>query len=188
MTFLVHVLQSELTGRLYVGQTSDLERRLREHKDEDFGLPSSGYRPKAEPGGAGARHGPYVQPRPTPDRLPKNGADAPQGPAHGELLTFHDPDTRLPASCPRCCAAGELTGWRGSTPCLRATHRQVLAPSLGPPQLSFGRIRLRRTATGPNPGESKGLPSACAKRGACLCVARRQAAGRQAAPRDATTL
>ena len=31
MTFTVYVLRSEASGRLYIGQTSDLKRRLREH-------------------------------------------------------------------------------------------------------------------------------------------------------------
>jgi len=36
-------------------------------------------------------------PQPTPDRLPKNGTGAPWGRVYGELLTFDDPETRLPA-------------------------------------------------------------------------------------------
>lgn len=37
MAFCVYILQSETTGKLYTGQTSDLERRLREHNDEEIG-------------------------------------------------------------------------------------------------------------------------------------------------------
>jgi hypothetical protein len=36
-------------------------------------------------------------PKPTPDRLPKNPTGAPWGRVYGELLTFDDPETRLPA-------------------------------------------------------------------------------------------
>ncbi len=36
-------------------------------------------------------------PAPTPDRLPRKGTGAPWGPVYGELLTFDDPETRLPA-------------------------------------------------------------------------------------------
>jgi len=37
MPFWVYILQSEGTGKLYTGQTSDLERRLREHNDNHTG-------------------------------------------------------------------------------------------------------------------------------------------------------
>jgi len=37
MAFWVYILQSETTGRLYTGQTSDLEKRLRQHNDEEIG-------------------------------------------------------------------------------------------------------------------------------------------------------
>lgn len=36
-------------------------------------------------------------PEPIPDRLPNKGTGAPWGPVYGELLTFDDPETRLPA-------------------------------------------------------------------------------------------
>jgi gamma-glutamylcyclotransferase (GGCT)/AIG2-like uncharacterized protein YtfP len=36
-------------------------------------------------------------PEPTPDRLRKKGTGAPWGPVYGELLTFDDPENRLPA-------------------------------------------------------------------------------------------
>ena len=35
MGYHVYVLRSESTGKTYVGQTSDLERRLHEHNDPD---------------------------------------------------------------------------------------------------------------------------------------------------------
>jgi putative endonuclease len=37
MAFWVYLLQSESTGRVYIGQTSDLQRRLREHNDTELG-------------------------------------------------------------------------------------------------------------------------------------------------------
>jgi putative endonuclease len=37
VAFWGYILQSETTGKLYTGQTSDLERRLREHNDEEIG-------------------------------------------------------------------------------------------------------------------------------------------------------
>ena len=37
MAFSVYILRSETTGQIYVGQTSDLERRLREHNDLKVG-------------------------------------------------------------------------------------------------------------------------------------------------------
>jgi putative endonuclease len=37
MTFWVYVLESETTGKIYIGHTSDLERRLREHNDGESG-------------------------------------------------------------------------------------------------------------------------------------------------------
>jgi gamma-glutamylcyclotransferase (GGCT)/AIG2-like uncharacterized protein YtfP len=36
-------------------------------------------------------------PEPTHDRLPNKGTGAPWGPVYGELLTFDDPENRLPA-------------------------------------------------------------------------------------------
>ena len=36
-------------------------------------------------------------PEPTPDRLPNKGTGAPWGDVYGELLTFDDPENRLPA-------------------------------------------------------------------------------------------
>jgi len=55
-------------------------------------------------------------PEPTPDRLPKMGTGAPWGPVYGELLTFDDPETRLPA-------IDQLEGFRPGGPCL---YRRVL--------------------------------------------------------------
>ncbi len=37
MPFWVYVLQSESTGKIYIGHTSDLERRFREHNDSSLG-------------------------------------------------------------------------------------------------------------------------------------------------------
>jgi len=55
---------------------------------------------------------------PTPDRLPKKGTGAPWGPVYGELLTFDDPKTRLPA-------IDRLEGFHPGGPCL---YRRVLVP------------------------------------------------------------
>jgi len=55
-------------------------------------------------------------PEPTPDRLPKEGTGAPWGPVYGELLTFDDPETRLPA-------IDRLEGFHPGGPCL---YRRVL--------------------------------------------------------------
>jgi putative endonuclease len=38
MPFWVYILQSESTGRLYTGQTSDLEKRLERHNDQDIDI------------------------------------------------------------------------------------------------------------------------------------------------------
>ena len=57
-------------------------------------------------------------PKPTPDRLPKKGTGAPWGPVYGELLTFDDPETRLPA-------IDRLEGFHPGGPCL---YRRVLVP------------------------------------------------------------
>ena len=57
-------------------------------------------------------------PEPTPDRLPKKGTGAPWAPVYGELLTFDDPETRLPA-------IDRLEGFRPGGPCL---YRRVLVP------------------------------------------------------------
>ena len=37
MAFHVYILRSEKTGQIYIGHTSDLERRLREHNDPKLG-------------------------------------------------------------------------------------------------------------------------------------------------------
>jgi putative endonuclease len=37
MAFWVYLLRSESTGRFYIGHTSDLQRRLREHNDPKMG-------------------------------------------------------------------------------------------------------------------------------------------------------
>lgn len=55
-------------------------------------------------------------PEPNPDRLPKKGTDALWGPVYGELLTFDDPETRLPA-------IDRLEGFHPGGPCL---YRRVL--------------------------------------------------------------
>jgi len=57
-------------------------------------------------------------PEPTPDRLPKNRTGAPWGPVYGELLTFDDPENRLPA-------IDRLEGFHPGGPCL---YRRVLVP------------------------------------------------------------
>ena len=57
--------------------------------------------------------------KPTPDRLPKKGTGAPWGPVYGELLTFDDPETRLPA-------IDRLEGFHPGGPCL---YRRVLVPA-----------------------------------------------------------
>lgn len=57
-------------------------------------------------------------PEPTPDRLPKKGTGAPWGPVYGELLTFDDPETRLPA-------IDRLEGFHPGGPCL---YHRVLVP------------------------------------------------------------
>jgi len=59
-------------------------------------------------------------PEPTPDRLPKKGTGAPWGPVYGELLTFDDPENRLPA-------IDRLEGFHPGGPCL---YRRVLVPIL----------------------------------------------------------
>ncbi|KUK48418.1 MAG: AIG2 family protein [Actinobacteria bacterium 66_15] len=58
-------------------------------------------------------------PDPTPDRLPKKGTGAPWGSVCGELLTFDDPETRLPA-------IDRLEGFHPGGPCL---YRRVLVPA-----------------------------------------------------------
>ena len=55
-------------------------------------------------------------PEPTPDRLSKKGTGAPWGPVYGELLTFDDPENRLPA-------IDRLEGFHPGGPCL---YRSVL--------------------------------------------------------------
>ena len=55
-------------------------------------------------------------PEPTTDRLPKKGTGAPWGPVYGEILTFDDPETRLPA-------IDRLEGFHPGGPCL---YRRVL--------------------------------------------------------------
>jgi putative endonuclease len=35
-SFFVYILQSQTTGHIYIGQTSDLKRRLQEHNNPDF--------------------------------------------------------------------------------------------------------------------------------------------------------
>ncbi|MGH2272836.1 gamma-glutamylcyclotransferase family protein [Anaerohalosphaeraceae bacterium U12dextr] len=57
-------------------------------------------------------------PEPTPDRLPKKGTGAPWGPVYGEILTFDDPETRLPA-------IDRLEGFHPGGPSL---YRRVLVP------------------------------------------------------------
>jgi len=55
-------------------------------------------------------------PEPTTDRLPKKGTGAPWAPVYGEILTFDDPETRLPA-------IDRLEGFHPGGPCL---YRRVL--------------------------------------------------------------
>jgi len=37
LPFWVYILQSETTGKIYIGHTSNVERRLREHNDKQLG-------------------------------------------------------------------------------------------------------------------------------------------------------
>ena len=57
-------------------------------------------------------------PEPTHDRLPNKGTGAPWGDVYGELLTFDDPENRLPA-------IDRLEGFHPGGPCL---YRRVLVP------------------------------------------------------------
>ncbi len=57
-------------------------------------------------------------PKPNPDRLPNKRTGAPWGPVYGELLTFDDPENRLPA-------IDRLEGFHPGGPCL---YRRVLVP------------------------------------------------------------
>ena len=57
-------------------------------------------------------------PKPTPDRLPNKGTGTPWGPVYGKLLTFDDPENRLPA-------IDRLEGFHPGGPCL---YRRVLVP------------------------------------------------------------
>ena len=57
-------------------------------------------------------------PEPTPDRHQENATGAPWGPVYGELLTFNDPEIRLPA-------IDRLEGFHPGGPCL---YRRVLVP------------------------------------------------------------
>jgi hypothetical protein len=66
----------------------------------------------------------------TPDRLPKNVTGAPWAPVYGELLTFDDPETRLPA-------IDRLEGFHPGGSCL---YRRVLVPvqvKKRPPRLAL---------------------------------------------------
>ena len=38
MAYWVYIIQSESTGRYYCGQSSDVERRLRQHNDPEYRL------------------------------------------------------------------------------------------------------------------------------------------------------
>lgn len=57
-------------------------------------------------------------PEPPPDRLLRKGTGAPWAPVYGELLTFDDPEIRLPA-------IDRLEGFHPGGPCL---YRRVLVP------------------------------------------------------------
>jgi putative endonuclease len=37
LTFFIYILESETTGGIYIGHTSDLERRLEEHNNPQMG-------------------------------------------------------------------------------------------------------------------------------------------------------
>ena len=37
LSFWIYIIESETTGKIYIGHTSDLERRLREHNDRRVG-------------------------------------------------------------------------------------------------------------------------------------------------------
>ena len=57
-------------------------------------------------------------PKPTPDRLLKNATGSPWASVYGEILTFDDPETRLPA-------IDRPEGFHPGGPCL---YRRVLVP------------------------------------------------------------
>ena len=57
-------------------------------------------------------------PEPTPDRHQENATGAPWGPVYGEILTFDDPENRLPA-------IDRLEGFHPGGPCL---YCRVLVP------------------------------------------------------------
>ena len=38
MRYIVYILQSQASGRFYVGQTSDLERRIDQHNDSSYNV------------------------------------------------------------------------------------------------------------------------------------------------------
>lgn len=57
-------------------------------------------------------------PEPTPDRHQENATGAPWGPVYGQLLTFDDPESRLPA-------IDRLEGFHPGGSCL---YRRVLVP------------------------------------------------------------
>ena len=57
-------------------------------------------------------------PEPPPDRLSKQGTCAPWGPVYGEILTFDDPEDRLPP-------IDRLEGFHPGGPC---HYRRVLVP------------------------------------------------------------
>jgi putative endonuclease len=38
MTYFVYILESESSGRLYCGQTSDIQHRLKQHNDPEYRL------------------------------------------------------------------------------------------------------------------------------------------------------
>ena len=44
MPYWVYILKSETTGKLYIGQTSDLEKRLMRHNSEEMGARRSAHR------------------------------------------------------------------------------------------------------------------------------------------------
>jgi putative endonuclease len=46
MPYWVYILQNEVTGKLYKGQTSDLERRLKRHNSNEIGSMRYTYKQK----------------------------------------------------------------------------------------------------------------------------------------------
>ncbi len=68
-------------------------------------------------------------PEPTPDRLPNKGTGAPWGPVYGELLTFDNPENRLPATCPAIARRAAADRPAGGVSPRRSLRLQTTSPS-----------------------------------------------------------